>query len=70
MLLHRNQLYAAVLAAHVQISLQQYDPLTDFCRRFAHQTTLIDRNIYIDGGLVTYASGPNGPNYTSKQPVC
>jgi len=26
------------------------DPLRDLCRRYAHQTTIIDRKLYIDGG--------------------
>jgi hypothetical protein len=28
------------------------DPLRDFCRRFSHQTALINRQLYIDGGYV------------------
>jgi hypothetical protein len=28
------------------------DPLQDFCRRFSHQTALINRRLYIDGGYV------------------
>lgn len=28
------------------------DPLRDFCRRFSHQTALINRHLYIDGGYV------------------
>jgi len=26
------------------------DPLKDFCRRYGHQTTVMDRKLYIDGG--------------------
>lgn len=26
------------------------DPLRDFCRRYGHQTAVIDRKLYIDGG--------------------
>ncbi len=26
------------------------DPLKDFCRRYGHQTAVIDRKLYIDGG--------------------
>ncbi|KAH9887524.1 hypothetical protein F4778DRAFT_786364 [Xylariomycetidae sp. FL2044] len=32
----------------------QEDPVKDFCRRFGHQTALIDRNLYIDGGFVNW----------------
>lgn len=28
------------------------DPLKDFCRRYGHQTAVIDRKLYIDGGWV------------------
>ena len=44
-----------------------FDPLTEFCRRFAHRTTQIDRRIYIDGGYVDYGGGvyPYTINYTN-----
>ncbi|KAF2461305.1 hypothetical protein BDY21DRAFT_83089 [Lineolata rhizophorae] len=48
-------------------SLQQKDPLTDFCRRFGHQTTVIDRRLYIDGGMVNWNPISQNPlNYTNK----
>ena len=28
------------------------DALRDFCRRYGHQTAVIDRKLYIDGGWV------------------
>jgi len=28
------------------------DPIQDFCRRYGHQTSLINRKLYIDGGYV------------------
>ena len=28
------------------------DPVQDFCRRFSHQTALINRHLFIDGGYV------------------
>lgn len=31
---------------------QPQDPLRDFCRRYSHQTAVIDRKLYIDGGWV------------------
>lgn len=30
------------------------DPVEKFCRRFGHQTALIDRKLYIDGGTINY----------------
>ena len=63
--------YAALLfAIHLacaQDSVASFNPLTDFCRRFAHRTTLIDRRVYIDGGYVDYGGGvwPDSTNYTN-----
>ncbi|KAM0415707.1 hypothetical protein ACHAPT_013323 [Fusarium lateritium] len=34
------------------------DPKNDFCRRHAHQTTVIDDKLYIDGGWVNYKDFP------------
>ncbi|KAB8201654.1 hypothetical protein BDV34DRAFT_202273 [Aspergillus parasiticus] len=36
------------------LSLQQKDILKDFCRLWGHQTAVIDRKLYIDGGFVNY----------------
>ncbi|KAF2464857.1 uncharacterized protein BDR25DRAFT_241162, partial [Lindgomyces ingoldianus] len=47
-------------------SAQQHDPLQDFCRIFGHQTTLVDRKIYIDGGLVNWDSSAGAQNYSSR----
>jgi hypothetical protein len=30
------------------------NPRDDFCRRFSHQTTVIDDKLYIDGGWVNF----------------
>ncbi|KAI5455986.1 hypothetical protein BGZ63DRAFT_367933 [Mariannaea sp. PMI_226] len=35
-------------------SFAQNNPLTDFCRRWGHQSAVVDRKLYIDGGLVNY----------------
>lgn len=35
-------------------SLQQRDPVQNFCRRFGHQTTVIGNKLYIDGGLIDW----------------
>ncbi len=51
----------------VNVSLQQKDPLKDFCRRFGHQTAVIDRKLYLDGGLVNWNPISQNPsNYTSR----
>lgn len=32
------------------------DPIANFCRRYKHQTCIIDSKLYIDGGLVYYGT--------------
>ncbi|PBP16800.1 cell wall anchored protein [Diplocarpon rosae] len=47
-------------------SLQQKDPLKDFCRRFGHQTAIIDQKLYIDGGLLNWNPIAQNPrNYSN-----
>ncbi|KAK4163993.1 hypothetical protein QBC43DRAFT_300683 [Cladorrhinum sp. PSN259] len=36
------------------LSVAQYDPIKDFCRRFGHQSAVVDNRLYIDGGLVNW----------------
>ena len=62
-------LYCLLVALNfAALSLQDTkDPLIDFCRRFGHQTAVIDRRLYIDGGLVNWNPISQNPlNYTSK----
>lgn len=43
------------------------DPRNNFCRRYAHQTTVIDDKLYIDGGWVNYNDFPKRQqDYASK----
>ncbi|KAK4956141.1 hypothetical protein LTR66_013363 [Elasticomyces elasticus] len=66
MILRTLHFRLVIAAVFFQVSFQQYDPLKDFCRRFAHQTTVIDRKLYIDGGLVNYGNMQQNPtNYTN-----
>ncbi|KAK3071107.1 hypothetical protein LTR53_009241 [Teratosphaeriaceae sp. CCFEE 6253] len=46
---------------------QVVDPLAQSCRRFGHQTTVIDNRLYIDGGLVDYGDSADATtvNYTN-----
>ncbi|KAF2468798.1 uncharacterized protein BDR25DRAFT_264696 [Lindgomyces ingoldianus] len=49
------------------LSQQSKDPLKDFCRKFGHQTAIVDDKLYIDGGIVNW--GPlnqNSLNYSNK----
>lgn len=48
-------------------SAAQRDPVTNFCRRFGHQTAVVDKRLYIDGGLVDWNPITSYPqNYTSE----
>jgi hypothetical protein len=50
----------------IPFTLQDHDPLKDFCRRFGHATTVIDERLFIDGGLLNWNPIPQNPqNYTS-----
>ena len=50
-----NVLLALLLPfAFQRVSAQQQNPLDNFCRRYGHQTTVIDDKLYIDGGFVNY----------------
>jgi hypothetical protein len=58
---------SVILLFFVQFSWQQKDPLNDFCRRFGHQSAVIDNKLYLDGGLVNWNPIPSNPgNYSSK----
>ncbi|KAI1857621.1 uncharacterized protein JN550_013133 [Neoarthrinium moseri] len=57
-------LYAAVFISGVLSD--ERDPVADFCRRFGHQTAVVDRKLYIDGGFINYSPLPDNPtNYTN-----
>ncbi|PVH92279.1 hypothetical protein DM02DRAFT_700347 [Periconia macrospinosa] len=44
------------LVSHLAGAIQ--NPRDNFCRRYAHQTTVIDDKLYIDGGYVNFDSFP------------
>lgn len=57
--------YLAILALFVPRSWQQRDPVQNFCRRFGHQSTVIDDKLYLDGGLVNWNPISTNPqNYS------
>lgn len=45
-------------------SFAQNDPVKNFCRRWGHQSAVVDRKLYIDGGLINYEDATN--NLTSQ----
>ncbi|KAG6353467.1 hypothetical protein INS49_005648 [Diaporthe citri] len=58
--------YLAVLALFAHRSWQQRDPVQNFCRRFGHQSTVIDDKLYLDGGLVNWNPiSTNAQNYSN-----
>jgi hypothetical protein len=55
------------LLLFAQLSLQQKDPLNDFCRRFGHQSAVVDNKLWLDGGLVDWNPISQNPqNYSSE----
>lgn len=45
-----NILLISTLFALPTLAQPPADPLKGFCRRYGHQTAVIDRKLYIDGG--------------------
>ncbi|TVY48309.1 Kelch repeat-containing protein [Lachnellula occidentalis] len=55
-----------ILLLFARVSLQQKDPLRDFCRRFGHQSCVVDTKLYIDGGQVNWTPiTADRQNYTN-----
>lgn len=51
----------------IPTTLQQKDPVRDFCRRLGHQTTVMGNKLYTDGGLVDWNPiSTYSQNYSSK----
>ncbi|KAL2888299.1 Kelch repeat-containing protein [Ceratocystis lukuohia] len=46
----------ATLLLLVQPSIQEYDPVANFCRRWGHRTTVVNDVLYIDGGMLNWPS--------------
>ncbi|KAF4970117.1 hypothetical protein FSARC_2786 [Fusarium sarcochroum] len=44
----------SLLVFYVSLSIQQRDPISNFCRRWGHQSAVVDDKLYIGGGMVTY----------------
>jgi hypothetical protein len=60
----------ALLAFHVNVAVQQRDPINNFCRRWGHQSAVVDNKLYIGGGLVTYDGGSGTPENFSSMSIC
>lgn len=48
------------------VAQQGLSPETNFCRRFGHQTTVIDDKLYIDGGYINWNPLTQYPNNYSS----
>jgi hypothetical protein len=60
-------LWMVALLGLVQRTYQQRNPIKDFCRRWGHQTAVVDDKLYIDGGLLTWNPMEQfSGNYTSE----
>ncbi|KAF7544117.1 hypothetical protein G7046_g9852 [Stylonectria norvegica] len=64
--LRQHFVVLVLLACYAGISLQQRDPINNFCRRWGHQTAVVDDKLYVDGGLITYSPAPQKPENFSN----
>jgi hypothetical protein len=48
--------FALLFVAEGVSAAAKQNPKDDFCRRYGHQTTVIDDKLYIDGGFVDFAT--------------
>lgn len=56
-----------LLVASLDAAAAQLDPVKNFCRRWGHQTAVVDRTLYIDGGFLNYNPLSQYPtNYSSE----
>ncbi|KAK7430021.1 hypothetical protein QQZ08_003411 [Neonectria magnoliae] len=54
-----------LLACYFRVTVQQRDPINNFCRRWGHQTAVVDDKLYIDGGLITFSGSSSPENMTN-----
>src|SRR5438045_1585140 len=52
----KQALLVALLSFAIQWVGAAQNPRDNFCRRYGHQTTVIDDKLYIDGGYVNFDS--------------
>jgi hypothetical protein len=58
---------ASLLLFAVHRASTDQNPRDDFCRRYGHQTTVIDNKLYIDGGFVNFELfGKDHKSYPSR----
>jgi hypothetical protein len=64
--LHNGLVALCVLLFGVNLTVQQRDPISNFCRRWGHQSAVVDDKLYIGGGLVTYDGSSGTPQNVSS----
>lgn len=65
--MHFGQRIALLLLSLVSSSNGDNDPIKNFCRLFGHSTAIVDREMFIDGGIVNWSPiSTDSINYTSK----
>lgn len=58
--------FVLLVFVHQSLALN-HDPIRDFCRRFGHQTAIIDQTLYIHGGQLNYnPMTEDAANYTNN----
>lgn len=62
-------LLVSVLSLLAASATAQQDPVNNFCRRFGHQTAVVDNKLFIDGGFVNFNFIEDPSNYTSTSKV-
>jgi hypothetical protein len=66
-LFSRNPGFVALTLSFVIHCLALPNPKDNFCRRYGHQSTVIDDKLYIDGGWVNYDTfAQDHTDYPSK----
>ncbi|KAH7490586.1 Uncharacterized protein HZ326_0644 [Fusarium oxysporum f. sp. albedinis] len=64
--IRRGLVLLFLLFSCVNLTVQQRDPISNFCRRWGHQSAVVDDKLYIGGGLVTYDGSSGTPQNFSN----
>ncbi|EKJ70717.1 hypothetical protein NXS19_011706 [Fusarium pseudograminearum] len=62
----QNLMVLSLLLCFVHFTVQQRDPISNFCRRWGHHSAVVDEKLYIGGGLVTYDGSSGTPPNVSN----
>ncbi|KAI1071762.1 hypothetical protein LB507_004924 [Fusarium sp. FIESC RH6] len=62
---HSLRTFFLLVCCLITACLAQNDPAKNFCRRWGHQTAVVDRKLYIDGGMINYERNKAKENFTN-----